>query len=267
MVSPKDASPGEGGLSPLGLYAFNAAFWPYLVASTAAAFVPVVGIWATTLPFDRQKNLLRRFTEEWGAHYLERAPFAGVTVEGREHVDPSRPVVYVSNHQSMVDILAIMSARLPALWVSKVENFYAPVLGLNMYLNGYIPVRRGYLPSIMTMMRRCLARLDEGRSLIVFPEGTRTEDGKLRHFFRGAFFLATRARVPVVPICLDGTGEVLRKGSMMVRPRRVTVRILPPIEPGAHGFDSRRLRDATRETMANELERMVRSGSGSLRSA
>jgi 1-acyl-sn-glycerol-3-phosphate acyltransferase len=259
-------SPRDDGLSGLPLAAFNAAFWPYLALSTAAAFFPTVGIWAVTLPFDRQKNLLRRFTEEWGAHYLERAPFAGVTVEGREHVDPQRPVIYVANHQSMVDILAIMSARLPALWVSKVENFYAPVLGWNMYLNGYIPVRRGNLPSIMTMMRRCLARLSEGRSLIVFPEGTRTEDGNLRHFFRGAFFLSARAKVPLVPICLDGTGRVLGKGSLTVRPQKVTVRILPPIEPSDHAYDSHRLRDATKGVMAEELARMTarRASSDSL---
>ncbi|HTJ83039.1 MAG TPA: lysophospholipid acyltransferase family protein [Polyangiaceae bacterium] len=253
-----DPGPSES-LGRLGLYAFNAAFWPYLALSTAALFVPAVGIWAATAPFDPKKTLLRRYTEEWGAHYLERAPFAGVTVRGRDKIDLDRPCVYVSNHASMVDILAIFSARLPALWVSKVENFYAPALGWNMWLNGYIPVRRGFLPSIMTMMRTCLARLAEGRSLIVFPEGTRSTDGKLRSFFRGAFFLGARAKVPIVPLCLDGTRDVLGKGSMLVRPRQVSVNILDPIDPARFAFDSRKLRDATREAMTAELDRMRRS--------
>jgi len=227
--------------------------------STAALFVPAVGIWAATAPFDRKRTLLRRYTEEWGAHYLERAPFAGVTVTGRDRLELDRPAVYVANHESMVDVLAIFSARLPALWVSKVENFYAPALGWNMWLNGYIPVRRGYLPSIMTMMRTCLARLAQGRSLIVFPEGTRSTDGKLRSFYRGAFFLAARARAPIIPLCLDGTRNVLGKGTVLVRPQQVRVNILEPIEPSAYDFDSRRLRDATRDRMTVELAAMRRA--------
>lgn len=236
----------------MGLAAFNAVFWPYLLTSSALSLVPTLGCYALSA-FDKEKNLLRRFTEEWGAHYLERAPWAGVTVIGRERAPIGKPAVYVANHESMVDILAIMSARLPALWVSKVENFYAPVLGWNMYLNGYVPVRRGYLPSIMKMVRGCFRLLADGRSLIVFPEGTRTEDGNLRPFYRGAFVLATRAKVPIVPIVLDGTRDVLRKGSFTVRPRHVTVKILDPIDPKVVGYDSRRLRDMTRSLMVEEL--------------
>jgi 1-acyl-sn-glycerol-3-phosphate acyltransferase len=242
-------------LTPLRLAAFNAVFWPYLMTTTALSLAPTLGAYALSV-FDKEKNLLRRFTEEWGAHYLERSPGAGVTVLGRERAPIGRPAVYVANHESMVDILAIMSARLPALWVSKVENFYAPVLGLNMLLNGYIPVKRGFQPSITRTMRRCLRELGDGRSLIVFPEGTRSEDGNLRSFFRGAFFLSTRARVPIVPICLDGTRGVLQKGSMMVHPRPVTLQILDPIDPRVVDHDSRRLRDLVRAVMTDELARM-----------
>lgn len=247
--------PAGPELSPLGLAAFNAVFWPYLVTTTALSLAPTLGAYALSV-FDKEKNLLRRFTEEWGAHYLERSPGAGVTVVGRELAPLGSPAVYVANHESMVDILAIMSARLPALWVSKVENFYAPVLGLNMLLNGYIPVKRGFQPSIMKMMRRCLRELGAGRSLIVFPEGTRSEDGNLRSFFRGAFFLSTRAKVPIVPICLHGTRDVLNKGSMMVHPRPVTLKILDPIDPRVVDHDSRRLRDLVRAVMTDELSRM-----------
>lgn len=242
-------------LGPVGLAAFNAVFWPYLMVSSAVAFVPAAGLYLLG-PVDKQRTLLRRWTEEWGAHYLERAPFAGVTVVGREKVDPDRPCIYVANHQSMVDVLAIFAARLPALWVSKVENFYAPFLGWNMYLNGYVAVRRGYLPSIMKMVRTCLSRLEEGKSLIVFPEGTRSEDGNLRSFYRGAFVLAARAKVPVVPLVLQGSGGVLKKGSFTVRPQRVTLKILDPIDPAHVGYDSHKLRDLVRDVMAHELAQM-----------
>ncbi len=245
----------ESELGPAALMAFNAVFWPYFMLSSAALFVPAAGLYLLS-PLDKKKTLLRRFTEEWGAHYLERAPYSSVTVLGREKVDPSRPVIYVSNHESMVDVLAIFAARLPALWVSKVENFYAPFLGWNMVLNGYIAVKRGFLPSIMRMVRTCFRRLAEGHSLIVFPEGTRSLDGKLRPFHRGAFMLATRARVPIVPIILDGSRDVLKKGSMLVRPRPVTIRILDPIDPAHLGYDSHKLRDFTRELMQSELRKV-----------
>jgi 1-acyl-sn-glycerol-3-phosphate acyltransferase len=249
-------SPSAGpALGPAGLAVFNAVFWPYLFATTALAFVPTLALWALK-PFDPKKTLLRRFTEEWGAHYLERIPFAGVEVTGRDRLDFGRPYVFVANHASMVDILAMSAARIPALWVSKQENFYAPFLGWNMYLNDYISVRRNNIPSIMRMVRTCLARLREGRSIFIFPEGTRSEDGSLRPFHRGAFVLAARAGVPVVPICLSGTREVLKKGSFMVYPGRVKVSILGPIDPSEAGGDSRRLRDHVRDLMGRELARM-----------
>lgn len=247
---------GERGLGVLGSTAYSAVFWSYLMGSSVVLFGPALGLFLATAPFDKRRRLLARYTAEWGAHYLERAPFAGVTVVGRERIDPDRPAVYVANHQSMADTLAVFSARIPAKWVSKVENFYAPFLGWNMLLNGYIPLKRGNMPSIMRMFRTCLARLGEGHSLIVFPEGTRSEDGNLRHFFRGAFALAARARVPVVPLVLDGTAEILRKGSARITPRKVTLSVLEPIDPAVVAYDSHALSRLVKETMANELARM-----------
>ncbi len=252
MVS-DSVPPSERSLGPLGAAAFSAVFWPYLLGSSAVLFGPALGIFLATAPFDARRRLLGRFTAEWGAHYLERAPFANVEVTGRENIVPDRAAIYVANHQSMADTLAMFSARIPALWVSKVENFYAPFLGWNMALNRFIPVKRGYLPSIMRMYRTCLRRLSEGHSLIVFPEGTRSDDGNLRYFFRGAFSLAVRANVPVVPVVLDGTGDLLKKGSMLITPCAVSVSILSPIHPG---HDSKNLRERVKDTMAIELARL-----------
>ncbi len=245
--------PNDEALGPIGSAAYSALFWPYLLGSSVVLFAPALGIFLATAPFDRRRRLLAKYTAEWGAHYLERAPFAGVEVLGRERIDPERTAIYVANHQSMVDTLAVFSARIPALWVSKVENFYAPFLGWNMALNRYIPLKRGYMPSIMRMFRTCLARLAQGYSLIVFPEGTRSLDGNLRHFFRGAFALATRANVPIVPLVLDGTGDILKKGSVRITPRKVLVSILEPIHPETVGHDSRKLSEVVKRTMADEL--------------
>jgi 1-acyl-sn-glycerol-3-phosphate acyltransferase len=244
--------PSRSPLGPVGLRVYNALYWPYLVLTCVLFFVPAVALWALTL-WDPKKRALHAFTSFWGAHYLAWAPFASVRVEQRELGLRAGTCIYVSNHQSMVDILAIFATHLPYRWVSKRENFFAPFLGWNMWLNGYVPLRRGHLPSIRRMLRRCAAELGAGNSLFVFPEGTRSPDGELRDFYRGAFWLATRHGVPVVPVVVEGTRGILPKQSLLIRPQEVVVRVLPAVDARPFGHDDRGLRDAVHGQMAAAL--------------
>lgn len=239
-------------LGPFGLVVYNLLYWPYLITTSALFFGPALVLWALSF-WKPQKRLLHAYTSFWGAHYLAWAPFAGVRVEGREEALRGGPCVYVSNHQSMVDILAAFAVHLPYLWVSKVENFYTPFLGWTMVLNGYVPLKRGHLPSIRKMLRRCESRLASGHSLFVFPEGTRSPDGSIRSFFRGAFWIAARNGVPVVPVIIEGTGGILPKGSFHIAPEPVVARILPPVHPRDFGGDDRLLRDHVHALMTREL--------------
>ena len=131
----------------------------------------------------------------------------------------------------MVDILAVFATHLPYRWVSKRANFFAPFLGWTMWLNGYVPLRRGHLPSMRRMLRRAEACLRGGSSLFVFPEGTRSPDGAVQGFFRGAFWMTARAGVPVVPVVIEGTANILPKSSALISPQLVTVSILPAVDP------------------------------------
>jgi 1-acyl-sn-glycerol-3-phosphate acyltransferase len=131
-----------------------------------------------------------------------------------------------------------------------------PVLGWNMTLNGYIRLKRGNLPSIMRMFRTCLARLRTGHSLFVFPEGTRSPNGDLIPFYPGAFRIAARSGIPIVPVVIEGTAGILPKGSFRITPRRVVVQILDPIPPDEVAGNWRRLRDLTRARMSAELDRL-----------
>jgi 1-acyl-sn-glycerol-3-phosphate acyltransferase len=160
------------------------------------------------------------------------------------------------NHQSMVDILAAFATHLPYRWVSKRANFFAPFLGWTMWLNGYVPLRRGHLPSIRRMLRKSEGVLRDGSSLFVFPEGTRSPDGEVQSFFRGAFWMAARAGVPVIPVVVEGTGSILPKRSAVISPQLVRVSILAPVDPARFANDSRRLRDHVRELMIEELNRL-----------
>jgi 1-acyl-sn-glycerol-3-phosphate acyltransferase len=244
-------------LGPVGLRIYNAFYWPYFFVSCALLFVPALVIWALTF-WDRRKRWLHAYTSLWGAHYLAWAPFASVRIEGRQHAHTSGPCVYVSNHQSMVDILAVFATHLPYRWVSKRANFFAPFLGWTMWLNGYVPLRRGHLPSIRRMLRRAEACLRGGSSLFVFPEGTRSPDGEVQGFFRGAFWMAVRAGVPVVPVVIEGTANILPKSSALISPQLVTVSILPAVDPKLFANDSRKLRDHVQAMMIDEL-RLLRS--------
>lgn len=241
---------------PLALAAYNALYWPYLLTSCAVLFWPALGLFVLTTGWDKKRRLLHAYTSLWGSHYLAWAPFAGVRVHGRDRVEGRGPCVFVSNHLSMVDILAVFALRLPFLWVSKIENFYVPFLGWNMALNGYVPLRRGHLPSILRMLRTCNAKLRAGHSLFVFPEGTRSPDGELKAFHRGAFWIAARNGVPIVPVVISGTERVLAKRSFRIVPQLVNVQILDPVDPASVGYDSHRLRDLVHARMAAELGRM-----------
>ncbi len=233
-----------------GLIVFNLLYWPYLLTTIAVLFFLVVALRLLTFWNRRYTHAL---TSAWAAHYLTAAPYAGVRIEGRERA-PAGGCIFVSNHQSMVDVLAVYATQLHYLWVSKRENFWVPFLGWTMWVNGYVGLRRRHLPSIFKMLRRCERHLRAGRSLFVFPEGTRSLDGELIPFFRGAFWMSARYRVPIVPVVIDGTGSILPKKQLFISPRPVTVRILEPIDPSTCDYDSRRLRDVVRARMAAELK-------------
>src|SRR5262249_22560287 len=143
-----------------------------------------------TFAWDKHLRILHRYTTWWGAHYLTWAPLVKVRVEGREHLEAGKAYVYVANHQSMVDILAVFSSGLDFKWVSKIENFFVPFIGWNMILNRYIHLNRGKKPSIIRMYKACDAWLKDGISVFMFPEGTRSSDGEMKEFFLGAFKIA-----------------------------------------------------------------------------
>jgi 1-acyl-sn-glycerol-3-phosphate acyltransferase len=226
-----------------------------MVTSIVAYFGPALVLWVFSV-LDTKRRVLGAYTRWWGAHYLAWAPYAGLDVRGESNLGSTTHAIYISNHLSMVDILALYGIPRPFLWVSKIENFYVPFLGWNMHLNGYIPLKRGHLPSIARMYRTCLKRLAQGFSLALFPEGTRSETGKMRPFYSGAFRMAVRANVPIVPVVLEGSDRVIPKKRLQIRPQPVTLRILSPVHPRDVGGDWRRLRDEVRarmETAQSEL--------------
>ena len=214
----------------LRLHVLSLAFWAFLVSSSLALFPVAVLIWALTAVFDLRLVWLHRFTSFWASLYTWLNPAWPVTLEGRQRIPRDVACVIVSNHQSFVDILVLFRLRTHFKWVSKIENFRVPFIGWNMSLNRYIKLRRGNRESVERMMRACERTIAEGNSIMMFPEGTRSPDGRLRAFKPGAFTLAQTTRAPLLPIILQGTANALPKRGFVLRGRHeIRIRVLDEI--------------------------------------
>lgn len=131
-----------------------------------------------------------------------------VTVSGTEHL-PDGPVVFMSNHQSNFDILSLLSSLPRQIhWIAKKELFEIPVFGPSMRRGGYIPLDRGDGRKALQSMDEAADAIRQGKSVVLFPEGTRSTDQKLLPFKRGGFILARKAGVPVIPVTINGSGRV-----------------------------------------------------------
>jgi 1-acyl-sn-glycerol-3-phosphate acyltransferase len=230
-------------------------FWTFIVVSSLLLFPVALLLWAVTVLFDRRLVAQHRFTCFWASLYTWLNPAWRVSIAGREHVQPGVTYVMVANHQSLLDILVLFRLFVHFKWVSKIELFKIPCIGWNMSLNRYVKLRRGDPESIAQMMHTCEARMAEGSSIMMFPEGTRSADGHLKPFKHGAFTLAQRARVPLLPLVVEGTANALPKRGFVLRGRhRIRVRVLPEI-PYARFADQsvQELTDAVHALFAAEL--------------
>lgn len=234
----------------------------YFVLSQPVWFAGALVLALATAPFDRRRRLLHLYTCLWGGHYALLMPGWRVDVRGREHLAPGGVYVLCPNHQSQVDILVLFTLFRHFKWVAKSEAFQIPFIGWNMSLNRYIKLRRGDSSSAAAMLRVCQDNLEAGSSVAIFPEGTRSRDGRLRPFKHGAFSLAADAGVPVVPIIVDGTSRALPKSSWKIGLSReripITVEVLPPVSlddlgPGAGAAE---LRAEVRRRMLVALARI-----------
>ncbi len=153
-----------------------------------------------------------------------------VHVEGQEHIPKDRAVVFASNHCSQFDIMVLYHA-LPVQFrfLAKQELFKVPILGQAMRLTGYIPIDRSGGRKALRSLNEAAKHVASGTSVVVFPEGTRSEDGRLQPFKVGGVLLAIKAKSPLVPVSISGTQNVLPKGAFFAKAARVKVVIGKPV--------------------------------------
>jgi len=175
---------------------------------------------------------------------------AGQTIE-----NPRNPYVVVSNHLSIADIPLISHLPWEMKWVGKEELFSLPFAGWMMRLAGDLSLDRGDARSGARMILKALRVLERKCSVMIFPEGTRSPDGKLGRFNEGAFLLAIRARVPVLPLVIDGSHDCIPKKSWRFGPpSRIRLEVLPPVATtGMTSGDARSLTETVRSQIAATL--------------
>jgi 1-acyl-sn-glycerol-3-phosphate acyltransferase len=227
----------------------------YVLVSLYVLVIGPIGI-AFVLLF-RAKGLLYKLGHGGVALALG---LAGIRYKliGRENLTPERAVVFCSNHQSNVDPPVLFEAlhrRLHVLYKAELNNI--PILGRVLQLGGFMPVTRENREEAFRAIERAAQSIRAGNTFLIFPEGTRSRTDQLLPFKKGGFVMALRARAPIVPVAVMGGRASMRKGSWVVRPVTVTVRVGEPIETAGMTEDDR---DRLIAMVRERIEALLRLG-------
>ncbi len=192
-----------------------------------------------TYPFDRKGTAAHWCGRIWAKAAL-LANQVRVRLEGLENVEGTGPYIFMSNHQGSYDIFALLG-YLPFQfkWLAKKELFSIPILGWAMSAAGYISIDRKGTRATVEAMRAAARKIRDGMSVVIFPEGSRTPDGSIQPFRKGGFTLAIRSQVPIVPIAISGSREIMAKDRLTANAGEIRVRIGPPIETHDYSVKSR----------------------------
>jgi 1-acyl-sn-glycerol-3-phosphate acyltransferase len=195
----------------------------------------VIGVLAIVVSFfSKTGNHVHKVAQWWGSSILW---VSGITVRvrGMEHIDPNRSAIYMSNHQSNYDIPVFFGALpIQFRWLAKAELFKIPIFGQGMRGAGYISIDRSDTKSALISLKKAAQSIRNGTSVLIFPEGTRSGDATLLPFKAGGFVLALESGVPIVPMAVQGTFDIMAKGTKLIRRGQVTLTVRPAIDPTAY---------------------------------
>jgi len=153
-----------------------------------------------------------------------------VSVTGLENITKGKQYIFATNHQSYFDILALLSfIPVPFAFIMKEELMAIPLLGKAMQSAGYLGISREDPRKAIHGINKAIEKVKQGFSLVIFPEGTRSLDGKLNEFKRGAFNLALKTKLDIVPVAIDGSFRIVKKGRLYINKGSFKLKILPPI--------------------------------------
>ena len=180
--------------------------------------------------FDRKGRVGHYCAKFWGKIALV-ANRVKVRIEGMEHLNGKGPYIFMSNHQGVYDIFTLL-AHLPYQfkWLAKKELFSIPFFGWTMAAVGYISIDRGGTRDTVEAMNEAAQKIRDGMSVVIFPEGSRSPDGSIQPFKKGGFTLAIKSKVPIVPIAISGSRDIMPKDRLTVAPGEIRMFVGHPIE-------------------------------------
>lgn len=196
--------------------------------------------------FSRSGNLPNSITKLWTRLILWTSRVR-VEIQGLGNIRSGQPAVFMANHLSFFDVAALI-AHLPGQirFLARKELVKVPIFGWALYLSRHIIVDHTRLRKTFKNIERAAQRLREGTNILVFPEGARSLDGRLQDFKKGGFALAIKSGVPIIPISISGSRDILPRGGWKIRPGRIKVVVERPIETGGY----------TRKNLGELMERV-----------
>jgi 1-acyl-sn-glycerol-3-phosphate acyltransferase len=204
----------------------------YAIKLAVIALLTVVLSLLTVLfgMFDAQGKRVYRINQIWTRLVLK---FGGITlnVKGLNQLDPLQHYIFVVNHQSNLDIPVLVQAlhQFQLRWIAKKELLWIPFFGWAMWATKHITVDRADALDARRSLEVAKRRMAAGISVVIFPEGTRSTDGGLLPFKRGGFLLALKSKTPIVPVTINGTGQLLGKGAWRLRQGTINVTVSAPL--------------------------------------
>lgn len=208
-----------------------------------------------TLPFDKYRKAPNYVLSFLGLGLIKSSPQWKMHFEGLDKYDASRPTIFISNHQSFLDMALLYQLPWKMKWVSKRSLAFIPVMGWMVWLTGQLTINRKS-KSALKKLDNLVQPLKDGIPVMIFPEGTRSLDGDIKNFKNGAFLLAREHNFIIQPMVIDGGHLAMPSGSKVMNPRvNFRVRVLDPVDPG--NFEGmKELREYCRDVMVEQLEDM-----------
>ena len=204
--------------------------------------------------FDRTGETVMAIARVWSRIVLG-APGVKVNVEVAGQLDPRRPYVFMGNHASMIDIWAVfVGVPLPFRFIAKKQLSFIPLFGWAMGAGRFIFIDRQNALAARRSIEEAARRIKAGQSVVIFPEGTRTRDGRLGSFKKGGFHLAIDSGADIVPMAIKGSRELMPPGSPLIRRGEVRLVIGEPISTAGLGpADRERMVKLVRSRIAEML--------------
>lgn len=225
------SSSNRGQMNHFFLKVYSLLAWITMILTSVLITPLFLLVWATTFWWDRRRVAAHYMGTFWAWHYQSLIPFWKLKIQGRKKIPFRRPVVLVSNHRSLVDILALYKLRRPFKWTSKAENFRLPFVGMVLSLTNSIRIHRESVRSGAQFLSQAEEEMRKGSPVLIFPEGTRSGGTVMRPFKEGAFLLAKKMDCGIIPIVHTGSEKTFDRGSWVLKGKtEIRIRVLDEVE-------------------------------------